>query len=114
MRCLLLLVLVENFDFKYNKQMDNESWQQWAVRTGGEPGRGIHSTRIFGLAAFDLLPTVFAAVILAFAIGCQTVKSIVFVVFIFLLIGVIVHEMLSVDTRLNAFLFSREWPSPNK
>ena len=69
----------------------------------GEPGKGLHSTRIFGLAAFDLLATFLVALLIGTAFGSKSLWLDVFVFAVLVGIGAIVHHMLCIKTPLNAW-----------
>lgn len=79
----------------------------------GTPGQGVHAPRMFGLAAVDLLLTAILAIAIAASLRGSFVAFLsVFVLLLTLAVGV--HELFCVDTRLNAFLFGREWRAPGK
>lgn len=63
-----------------------------------KPGTGIHALRVFDVAIIDVLFTAIAA----FAISRKHFLA-VFVILIIL--SVIVHSLLGIKTRTNAFLF---------
>lgn len=66
----------------------------------GAPGTGVHSARVFGIAAFDLLLTIAAALAIASATGWN--GWLVFAALIVLGIGV--HWLFCVPTALNTAL----------
>jgi hypothetical protein len=85
----------------------------------GEPGRGIHSFRVLGLAAVDLLATAgVAAVVAQFILGgrrrtlCNGMMAFLCAFIILIAIAVTAHELIGVNTQLNAWLFGRAWPHP--
>ena len=41
----------------------------------GEPGKGVHATRIFGLAANDIYMTIIAAIITSYTFNIQFIYS---------------------------------------
>lgn len=78
----------------------------------GAPGTGLHSFRVFGLAAFDVLATLVAAMVIATALAaCAGSKPSLWLdagVFAALVCaGAFVHHMLCIKTPLNAWLSSR-------
>ena len=79
----------------------------------GEPGRGAHSARVGGLAAVDLLLTAGLALLVATRRPRGSrVAWFVLLVLVLILIGIAAHEAFCVNTRLNAWLFGRDWPGP--
>lgn len=78
----------------------------------GKPGEGAHAPRLAGLAAFDLLGTAGLAFLFA-RYGLRDspfVLAFVLVFIILVLVAITLHEAFCVNTRLNAFIFGREWP----
>ena len=63
----------------------------------GEPGKGVHSLRIFGFALVDVLLTI----IVAFAIAHYFNKNVIVVFIVLLAIAVFLHWLFCVDTALN-------------
>lgn len=70
----------------------------------GQPGEGIHNTRVLGFAFWDIVITVVAALL---------IKRFVFRKTNFLLIllglvatGIVVHKALGIDTKLNHMIFN--------
>lgn len=68
----------------------------------GEPGKGVHAPRVFGLAAVDLLATAFAAWLLSRRKGGAVAFLVVFA--FLLIVAVAVHRAFCVQTRLNTAL----------
>lgn len=68
----------------------------------GTPGAGLHSVRIFGLAAVDVLATLVAAFVTARVLRVRFAVALVFI----LSLGVVAHAALCVDTSLNLLLYS--------
>lgn len=66
----------------------------------GEPKKGVHSVRIFGLALFDLSLTALGAYLIG--IYTKTNPILVFIGLIF--IGIGVHGFFGVNTQLNESL----------
>lgn len=66
----------------------------------GKPGEGVHKYRIFGLAAVDLILTIFAAVFLA----KQTGKNFFLIFGVLMFLSVIFHSLFCVDTALMKFV----------
>lgn len=66
----------------------------------GEPGEGVHSYRIFGMAAFDLILTFFAAILLSKKTG----QNLLLIFEGLILLSIIVHLIFCVDTSLVKFL----------
>ena len=71
----------------------------------GEPGTGVHSTRIFGLAAVDTILTIILAAVLNYLVEGGNWKSFgLFVVFVFSL-SIIIHKLFCVQTTLTMAIF---------
>lgn len=73
----------------------------------GQPGTGIHATRIFGLAFWDLVLTV---------VGAYLIKYYFFpthpfwhVLLVLLVVGTISHRLLKIHTPVAKFFFRGEW-----
>jgi hypothetical protein len=66
----------------------------------GEPKKGIHSTRIFGLAAVDLGLTVLAAFILSSSLKWNFWVTLLGLV----VLGIGIHGLFGVNTQLNEWL----------
>lgn len=77
----------------------------------GEPGKGIHSARIGGLAAFDLLGTLALSWVATRCVFGRVGLVALAIVFIILMISaVLIHKAFCVNTRLNAWIFGQPWP----
>lgn len=78
----------------------------------GKPGEGLHSYRIGGLAAVDLLLTGIAAYFISrkasplLGLGWAPTTILVFLVLVLIAIGV--HRAFCVNTQLNAWIFGEE------
>jgi hypothetical protein len=66
----------------------------------GEPGKGIHERRIFGMALNDLLMTLVAALLTALVFKI----SIVFSVITWFTVGEILHYLFGVQTAFLTFV----------
>ena len=71
----------------------------------GEPNKGVHSARVFGMAAVDIVATVGLAGLLSYATSINFAVTFI----ILMIIAVLIHEAFCVDTRLNAAIFGRPW-----
>jgi hypothetical protein len=60
----------------------------------GEPGKGFHERRVFGLAANDLFGTIIIGIIIAFILDIDPFIT----TLALLLLGEILHVMFCVDT----------------
>jgi hypothetical protein len=66
----------------------------------GEPGKGVHSVRLFGVAVVDVILTF----VLAWVIN-SFVKTNYFVVLVFCFsLGIILHQIFCVDTTIAKWL----------
>ena len=66
----------------------------------GEPGKGFHEKRLFGLAANDLLGTIFIGIIIAIILN---INPIITVLALFIL-GELLHLLFCVDTAFLKYL----------
>lgn len=62
----------------------------------GEPGKGLHSYRIFNIAIVDLLATLLLAII----IGLITKKHVLIIFTILILISIPIHKLFCVDSTI--------------
>jgi hypothetical protein len=67
----------------------------------GEPDKGIHSYRLFGLAIADIIMTVIAAFIIAYFFKYSFLYT---TIFLFIL-GIILHRVFCVRTTIDKLLF---------
>ena len=67
----------------------------------GNPSEGVHSTRIFGVAAVDLVLTLLAAVLISRYYKYDLLKTTI-VVF---LVGIFAHRLFCVNTTVNKMIF---------
>ena len=67
----------------------------------GEPGEGIHKQRILGLGLIDVVSTLLGAYIISYLTGF----SMYYVVPAVLLIGIFVHRLFCVRTKIDEILF---------
>jgi hypothetical protein len=79
----------------------------------GEPGKGVHSVRVAGFAAVDVLATALLAFFLARKKGRKGLSLLgIFVLYFLLLVllAIGVHKLFCVNTRLNVLMFGRAAP----
>lgn len=67
----------------------------------GKERQGFHSWRLFDIAIGDLLLTIIGAYLLSFALKTQFIITFITV----LVIGVIVHRLFCVNTKINTLIF---------
>jgi hypothetical protein len=77
----------------------------------GEPGKGMHSLRIGGLAVVDIVLTGLLAFFLARRKGRTSLGLFVAYFILLVLLSILIHTVFCVNTRLNAFLFGLPWPA---
>ena len=70
---------------------------------GGSPGQGIHSTRLFGLAAIDVIFTLIGALAISWIFKTGLLKTVV----VLFVLGIIAHRVFCVDTKLNTLIFGK-------
>jgi hypothetical protein len=67
----------------------------------GKPNKGIHSTRVFGLAFWDIVMTLVGGVMLSRPFRLSISRSIV----ILFIIGIVSHRVFCVRTTIDKLLF---------
>ena len=67
----------------------------------GEPDKGIHSYRLFGLAIADIIMTIIGAFIISYFFKYSFLKT---TIFLFVL-GIILHRVFCVRTTIDKLLF---------
>ena len=70
----------------------------------GEPGKGIHSYRLFGVAIADVIMTIIGAWLISYFFKLSFVKTLI----VLFLLGIILHRLFCVRTTVDKMLF------PNK
>ena len=68
----------------------------------GEPGKGAHSYRFFGIAIVDTVLTIIAAYIISYFFKFPFI----YVLIILFVIGIILHRLFCVRTTIDKLLFS--------
>lgn len=69
----------------------------------GEPGKGVHSIRLFGVAIVDVLLTFLLAFVINYFIGGNFKMYLIVLIFSFSL-GIILHEIFCVKTTIGKLL----------
>jgi hypothetical protein len=78
----------------------------------GKPDEGIHSWRVGGFAAADVLLTGGLALLVSKGLLKSSNIAVFMLVFITLvLIAVLIHEEFCVNTKLNSLIFNRPFPA---
>ena len=67
----------------------------------GKPGEGIHSWRIFDFGVIDILTTIAGAYLISYLTGF----SLIYVLPAVFLLGIYVHRLFCVRTKLDRILF---------
>jgi hypothetical protein len=67
----------------------------------GKPNEGIHSTRLLGVAFWDVFGTVVGAGIISYSFNFNFWK----VLIILFIIGIILHRIFCVNTTINKWIF---------
>jgi hypothetical protein len=67
----------------------------------GNPSEGVHSTRIFGVAAVDLILTILAAIMISRYFKTDLFKT----TLIIFIIGILAHRLFCVNTTINKLIF---------
>ena len=77
----------------------------------GEPGKGIHSIRLFNIAVVDVLLTIILALVFAlffkYAIKLEATFTIIFIINLvsLFILGIILHKIFCVRTTIDKLLF---------
>lgn len=67
----------------------------------GEPGKGIHSYRLFGIAIADVLMTLLAGLMLAYLFKW----SYLYTTISLFIIGIVLHKLFCVRTTIDKLIF---------
>ena len=67
----------------------------------GEPGKGIHSYRLFGVAIMDVIMTIIAAYIISYFTNYNFTYTLIFL----FVLGIILHRLFCVRTTIDKLLF---------
>jgi len=68
----------------------------------GEPGKGIHSYRLFGLAIADVIMTIVGAFLIAYFFKFSFIKTLL----VLFLLGIVLHRLFCVRTTIDKLLFN--------
>ena len=68
----------------------------------GEPGKGIHSYRLFGVAIADVIMTIIGAFLIAYFFKLSFIKTLL----VLFLTGIVLHRLFCVRTTLDKLLFN--------
>jgi len=67
----------------------------------GEPGKGVHSYRFFGVAIADVIMTIVAAFLISYFLKYSFLKTLAFL----FISGVVLHKIFCVRTTVDKLLF---------
>jgi uncharacterized membrane protein len=67
----------------------------------GEPGKGIHSYRLFGVAIADVIMTIVGAFLIAYFFKLSFIKTLL----VLFLTGIVLHRLFCVRTTIDKLLF---------
>jgi len=67
----------------------------------GEPKKGIHSYRLFGIAIVDVIETILGALLFSYIFN----YSFLYTTIVFFIIGIILHTLFCVRTTVDKLLF---------
>jgi hypothetical protein len=68
----------------------------------GEPGKGIHSYRLFGVAIADVIMTIIAATLISYFFKYSFVTTLITL----FILGIVLHKLFCVKTTIDKLLFS--------
>lgn len=69
----------------------------------GEPGKGIHSYRLFGVAIADVIMTIIGAYIISYIFRTPFVYTLICL----FLLGIVLHHIFCVRTTIDKLLFPK-------
>ena len=69
----------------------------------GEPGKGIHSYRLFGVAIADVIMTIVVAFFISYFFKFSFIKTLL----VLFLTGIVLHRVFCVRTTIDKLLFPR-------
>jgi hypothetical protein len=69
----------------------------------GEPGKGIHSYRVFGIAIADVIMTIIGAFLISYFFKFSFIKTLL----ILFLTGIVLHRLFCVRTTVDKLIFPR-------
>ena len=67
----------------------------------GEPGKGIHSYRLFGVAIADVTMTVIAAALISYFLKYSFITTLI----VLFILGIVLHKIFCVKTTIDKLLF---------
>ena len=67
----------------------------------GEPGKGIHSYRLFGVAIIDVIMTIIGALLISYLFN----YNFIYTLLCLFLLGIILHRLFCVRTTVDKLLF---------
>jgi hypothetical protein len=67
----------------------------------GEPGKGIHSYRLFGVAIADVTMTVIAAALISYFLKYSFILTLITL----FILGIVLHKIFCVKTTIDKLLF---------
>lgn len=67
----------------------------------GEPNKGIHSYRLFGVAIADVIMTIVVAYLLSISFNIKFIYTVI----ILFVLGIILHRVFCVKTTIDKMLF---------
>jgi uncharacterized membrane protein len=68
----------------------------------GEPGKGIHSYRLFGIAIADVIMTIIGAFLISYFFEFSFIKTLL----VLFLTGIVLHRLFCVRTTIDKLLFN--------
>jgi hypothetical protein len=67
----------------------------------GEPGKGIHSYRLFGVAIADVIMTIIAAALISYFFKYSFIATLITL----FILGIVLHKLFCVRTTIDKLLF---------
>jgi hypothetical protein len=71
----------------------------------GEPGKGVHSYRIFNIAIVDVVSTFFLSLFIWSFLKNRTLSNYISITLYCFILGIILHHLFCVRTTVDKFIF---------
>ena len=73
----------------------------------GEPGKGVHSYRLFNLAIVDVVSTFLLSLFILLFFKNKTINNYLYITLLCFLLGIIMHRIFQVRTTIDKMIFVR-------
>ena len=72
----------------------------------GEPGKGVHSYRLFNLAIVDVISTFFLSLFIWLFFKNRTLNNYVYITLFCFFLGILLHHLFGVKTTVDKIIFN--------